>query len=210
MTEQGEQYEVYPNNVKKVFKKIITPKLHKNITGSEYRTFASNNLNKNTQIIVYNRNRRDNKKNEILSEQFIYRVGMLVRLIDNCVTQVGFNRDKSKELLRKSLNNVNNTSKWPFDIYPAAFKVLIKDRTLSPAKDDKLIASFYRIFSEFHDDVAEDGDTQVKQKLQKEADRYNKLSFFSNVGKRIRGRGCTRRRHHKKKRHTRRRRTCRR
>lgn len=162
---------------------------YKNITGNAY------NVNNKGVITLYSKN---SSKVNMNKEQFEYRKNMIIRLIQRSIENGQMNRDKSKDSLRKSLQNVNIIANLPFPLFTAAFSELIKNRIISPTRDAKLIGSFYRIFADFHDEVAEDGDQEVKQKLQMEADKYHKLSTFGQLSKMLKG-GTRKKRQQKRK-----------
>jgi hypothetical protein len=175
-------FEVDPKNI------IVTAPKYKNLTGNAYV------VSDDGTIIL---NAKDTSKSNMNKEQFEYRKNMVIRLVRRCITESKLNRDKSKQCLRQSLNINNNVSHFPFAVFTAAFVELIKNREIRPSSDDKLIASLYRIFAEFHDDVANDGDDKVKEKLNLEADRYHVLSTWSQLGKMLKG-GTRRKKHAKK------------
>lgn len=172
-------------------KNIALSMPYQNLTGNAY------NL-KNGKVILP----RNTSKNNMNKEQYKVRKNMIVRLIQRCV--MPNDRDRSKKCLRDSLNNVNNIAHLPFVLFTDAFKELLTTRVLSSSRDSKLIASFYRILSEFHDQVAENGDDQVKDKLNKEADKYQPLSDMGKLSKMLRGVGGTRRKRHARKQQTKR------
>ena len=183
-------FEVEPRNI------IVNVPKHKNLTGDAY------NVNKNGAITLYAKN---SSKLNMNKEQFEYRKNMVIRLLRRCTTESKMNRDKSKQCLRQSLNINNNVSHFPFAVFTSAIAEMFKNRELRPSSDDKLVASFYRIFAEYHDEVANDGDDKVKEKLNNEADRYHKLSTFGQLSKMLKGgtrRKKSTRKHTMKKRRT--------
>lgn len=154
---------------------------YQNITGNSYQ------INRATGNVFVN---EETNNKTILNNQQSYRVGMIIRLITSCLKK---KRDDTKFYLRRSLKNVNVVAHLPFSIFPAAISQMIKLQILSPTRDARLIASIYRIFSDFHDPVAEDGDAAVKQKLNEEADKYHTLNFTGQLSKMFKG--GTRRKH---------------
>jgi hypothetical protein len=144
--------------------------VYQNITGPAYQLNAEG-------ITLHT------EEGNLAGEQRAVRIQKVSRLITKCV-QAG---ERAKQCLRDSLVNLNDIGHLPFEIFRSAFLELLQSRVLSPARDGRLIGSMYRIFAEFHDPVAEDGDAEVRAKLEAEGEKYSPLSAMGRWGKMLKG-----------------------